>query len=206
MNALDTFRESPHNGANVFGDNVKLEGEIRVGYATTVGDWCLLRGTVLLGRYCQLGPRVSMFSRDHPYRHATNYVNRALLGGLMKSFQPEEPIILGHDVWIWCGAILLKGVQIGHGAIIGAGSVVTNSVDNYAIVAGNPARAIRPRFPEAVAEALLDLAWWDLDLVMLDSFRDLFSLDLGLDQARSLEMIQACRERKNSLVKQQVAS
>src|SRR5215510_11544758 len=60
-------------------------------------------------------------------------------------------------------AIILPGRTIGTGAVVAAGAVVTKDVDPYAIVAGNPARVIRQRFPSAVAQRLQRLAWWDWD-------------------------------------------
>lgn len=70
---------------------------------------------------------------------------------------------IGNDVWIGESALIRAGVRIGHGAVIGMGSVVTKDVDNYAIVAGNPARLIRYRFPEETISSLLKLKWWDFD-------------------------------------------
>jgi carbonic anhydrase/acetyltransferase-like protein (isoleucine patch superfamily) len=64
-------------------------------------------------------------------------------------------------VWIGHGAIVLAGRSIGTGAVVGAGSVVTRDVPDYAIVAGNPARVIRQRFPDAIAARMQALAWWD---------------------------------------------
>lgn len=54
-----------------------------------------------------------------------------------------EPVVIEDDVWIGARTIILPGVTIGHGAIIGAGSVVTRSVSPKSIAAGNPARLIR---------------------------------------------------------------
>jgi acetyltransferase-like isoleucine patch superfamily enzyme len=55
----------------------------------------------------------------------------------------EQSVCLHDDVWVGAGAHILKGVEIGTGAIIGAGSVVTKDVPAWTIVAGNPARIIR---------------------------------------------------------------
>ena len=54
-------------------------------------------------------------------------------------------IVIGDRVWIAYRAIILPGVTIGEGAVVGAGSVVTQDVDPYTIVAGNPARVVKQR-------------------------------------------------------------
>jgi phosphonate metabolism protein (transferase hexapeptide repeat family) len=74
---------------------------------------------------------------------------------------------IGHDVWIGHGAIVLPGRNIGTGAVVAAGAVVTKDVPAYTIVAGNPARMIKRRFPEIVADRLARLAWWDWSHAML---------------------------------------
>jgi acetyltransferase-like isoleucine patch superfamily enzyme len=59
------------------------------------------------------------------------------------SKHPSIPIQIGHGAWIGAKAIILKGVYIGEKSIVGAGSVVTKSVEPYKVVAGNPARVIK---------------------------------------------------------------
>ncbi|WP_316685166.1 DapH/DapD/GlmU-related protein [Undibacterium sp. Jales W-56] len=71
-------------------------------------------------------------------------------------------VVIGHDVWIGRSAIVLPGVEIGCGAVVGAGAVVTKSVPPYGIVAGNPARLIRYRFDELTVERLIATQWWTL--------------------------------------------
>ena len=70
-------------------------------------------------------------------------------------------VFIGHDVWVGRSAIVLPGVTVGHGAVIGAGSVVTKDVPPYAIVAGNPAKLIRFRFDQDTVGKLMLIQWWD---------------------------------------------
>ena len=57
--------------------------------------------------------------------------------------------------------IVKQGVHIGNGAVVGAGSVVTKDVPDYAIVAGNPAKVIRYRFEQSIIDGLLETEWWN---------------------------------------------
>ena len=68
-----------------------------------------------------------------------------------------------NDVWIGHGAIILPGLTVGNGSVIAAGSVVTKDVAPYSIVAGNPAKSIRNRFPESIWTELEAMSWWDWD-------------------------------------------
>lgn len=63
-------------------------------------------------------------------------------------------VIIGNDVWVGYGVIILSGVNIGDGSIVAAGSVVTKDVPPYSIAGGNPCRVIAPRFltPSDIAE------------------------------------------------------
>lgn len=55
----------------------------------------------------------------------------------------SKPIQICNDAWIGMNTIILKGVTVGEGAIVGAGSVVTNDVPAWTVVAGNPARVVK---------------------------------------------------------------
>lgn len=72
-------------------------------------------------------------------------------------------------------AMILGGVRIGHGAIIGAGSIVTHDVAEYAVVAGVPARTLRFRFSSEEIQALLHAQWWNWSDNELSSAAALFS-------------------------------
>lgn len=70
-------------------------------------------------------------------------------------------IVIGNDVWIGYGAVILSGVTIGDGAIIGTNALVTKDVAPYTIAGGIPAKPIRKRFSEEKVSALMKIKWWD---------------------------------------------
>ena len=84
-------------------------------------------------------------------------------------------VTIGNDCWIGHGAIILPSVTVGDGAVIAAGAVVSRNVAPYTVVGGVPARQIRKRFSDAVAERLRRIAWWDwpdeVIFARLDDFR-----------------------------------
>jgi len=84
---------------------------------------------------------------------------------LKKHPKSKGDIVVGNDVWIGYGATILSGVKIGHGAIVGAKSLVSKDVLNYAIMAGSPARVIGFRFNDSQIDELLRLAWWNWEIV-----------------------------------------
>lgn len=67
-------------------------------------------------------------------------------------------VVIGDKVWIACRAVVLPGVEIGEGAVVGAGSVVSQDVEPYTVVAGNPAKFVKPR-PRSLKYALDYKPW-----------------------------------------------
>ena len=83
-------------------------------------------------------------------------------------------VIIGNDVWIGANVIILPGVNIGHGAVIAAGAVVTKDVEPYAIVGGVPAKLIKYRFNAEERQKLLSIAWWNWSLDKIEKNIELF--------------------------------
>jgi len=85
--------------------------------------------------------------------------------------------VIGADTWIGAGAMIKPEVTLGDGAVVAAGAVVTKDVAPYTIVAGTPAKVLRQRQPEDIAQRLIALAWWDWSHQLLrdrlDDFRKL---------------------------------
>ena len=98
-------------------------------------------------------------------------------------WRADQPVEIGHDIWIGHGAIVLPGVTIGNGAVVGAGAVVAEDVEPYTVVAGVPAEPVRRRFDPETAARIEATEWWDWDhetlADRLAAFRD---LDTFLDE------------------------
>jgi phosphonate metabolism protein (transferase hexapeptide repeat family) len=161
--------------------------EVSMGdYSYVVNDSQITYTTI--GKFCSIAAMTRINPGNHPMHRATqaHFTYRA------SAYFPGEPdeaeffdwrrqhhVHIGHDVWIGHAAVVLPGRSIGTGAVIAAGAIVTKDVPAYTIVGGNPARSIRRRFPEAIADRLASLAWWNWDRGQLrEALPDFRKLDI----------------------------
>ena len=143
---------------------VEVARDVEIGFGSYVNSGLLDSGYI--GCWCSIGYSVQI----GPWEHDTQQSSTSPV--LMKRLgleadatyssaavvnQPPAPHI-GHDVWIGSGVVVLRGVRIGNGAVIAAGSVVTRDVDAYTVVGGVPARYIKMRFADPVLRAQAELA------------------------------------------------
>lgn len=124
---------------------------------------------LLIGRYCSIAAEVKfiMNGGNHQVDRLSTYPF-SIFGHGWEAAKPEAwpmkgDTVVGHDVWIGYGSLIMPGVTIGNGAIIAAGSVVTRDVPGYAIVGGNPAALIRHRFDSDTIARLERIGWWNWD-------------------------------------------
>jgi virginiamycin A acetyltransferase len=145
---------------------------LRTHHGVDVGAYsygeCLIPGGfprgVAVGRYVSVASGVRVFLRNHPLERLSLhpfFYNRTL-GWLDEDSVQTGTLVIGHDAWIGERAIVTPGCsRIGIGAVVGAGAVVTRDVADFGIVAGNPARLIRHRFPPETCARILESRWWD---------------------------------------------
>lgn len=115
---------------------------VAIGENVSINDFAWIAankngGGIRIGKNTLIGPRCILHSGNHVYE----------LSGIPIRQQGHkfDPIEIGEDVWIAANVTILKGVKIGDGAIVAAGSVVTKDVDNYSLVAGVPAKHLKYR-------------------------------------------------------------
>jgi acetyltransferase-like isoleucine patch superfamily enzyme len=141
---LPLFREHGRNirfdpdGVYSF-ENIILGSDV---FLSTCPTLMAAKSTIRIGNKVMFGPHVTLIGGGH---------NTAEVGRFMTDVTEKHPgddlgIVIEDDVWVGTRAVILRGVTVGRGSIVGAGSVVTKNVPPYAIVAGCPARVIKFRW------------------------------------------------------------
>lgn len=122
-----------------------------------------------VGRFCSIASGVRINPGNHPLERAAlhHFTYRSRWYGLAGDddegffeWRRSQPVILGDDVWLGHGAVVLPGRTVGTGAAVGAGAVVTRDVPPFTVAAGVPAVPVRERFSKHVQEGLMRIAWW----------------------------------------------
>lgn len=148
-----------------------------------------------IGAFCSISWNVSIGGANHDYNRLTTHT---FLYSNDFGLLPEgetgydrfaEPCIIENDVWIAANACICRGVTVGTGAVIAAGSVVTHDVEPYTIVAGVPARPIKKRFSEEIIRRLLATEWWTLSAEVIRENYSLFNSEPCDETLTKLEAV-----------------
>lgn len=164
---------SDFGGCNVIGKDSMFAG--RLGFGSYIGENSNVLGHI--GKYCSIASDVKFLSGTHPTSDfvSTSPVFYSVLRQNNMSFVDKNyfdeilyadkvnkyVVIVGNDVWIGTGAIIVGGITIGDGAIILANATVNMNVPPYSIVGGVPAKVIKHRFDDDTISFLLKFNWWN---------------------------------------------
>jgi acetyltransferase-like isoleucine patch superfamily enzyme len=168
-----TFGRNVQIKDSTFGKHTQIADWTNI-FHCNIGDYSYIEvGTVAahanIGKFCSIAGGTFIGLGVHPSRDvvSTHPAFYSRSRGIAASFADRDyleeyaPVNVGNDVWIGTAAVIRGGINIGDGAIIGAGAVVTHDVAPYTIVGGVPARVIRQRFDPQTVKFLLDFKWWD---------------------------------------------
>ena len=160
-----------------------------IGFGTYLGPNCDLPN-IEVGRFCSIAANVKVLPFNHPTQtfvssHPSFYSTLKQAGFTYVKIQKFDETVffnkpnyifahIGNDVWIGENVMIKGGLNIGDGAIIAAGSIVTKDVAPYSIVAGIPAKIIRYRFTNEQIASLLNIKWWENDSSWLEKHAELF--------------------------------
>ena len=188
MNKIDKSKIYPRTGdtQTVYLQSVITRHTIEVGDFTVYNDFVndprdfeknnvlyhypINNDRLIIGKFCSIacGAKFIFNCANHTLKSLSTYTFPLFFEewDLLKSevasaWDNKGDIVIGNDVWIGYGAVIMAGVTIGDGAIIGTRAVVTKDVEPYSIVGGIPAKEIRKRFAPDVIERLMELQWWD---------------------------------------------
>ena len=142
-----------------------------------------------IGSFCSVSWDCTINAVSHPIERITTsafpYVPG--MGGFVdEREQAHERVLIGHDVWIGAQVIIMPGLQIHHGAVIGAGAIVTRDVQAYEVVVGSPAKHLKWRFDRELRDKLLVLKWWDWSDSQLQQNIQLFQKPLSTEDMDNL--------------------
>jgi acetyltransferase-like isoleucine patch superfamily enzyme len=173
-----------------FSAPVSIGGKVVVYKSFRMGHYSYIRsGTIRavrsIGSYCSIAPEVIIGEIEHPLDWLStapiqyNKARFAFFAPIAENYAPsperraakragdrtKKAPLIGNDVWIGARVTILRGVEIGNGAIVAAGAVVAKDVPPYAIVGGVPAKVIRYRFDKDTIARLEALKWWQYDII-----------------------------------------
>jgi acetyltransferase-like isoleucine patch superfamily enzyme len=140
-------------GSNNIGRNVELqptkEGEIKIGFGTSIQDRNVILGDVEFGKYCLTAPNVYISSGQHYFDLNPNFYikdqDNMVAASAELTKKHSQKVTIEDDVWIGINSVIMRGITIGRGSIIGSNSVVTKDVPPFSIMAGSPAKLIKTR-------------------------------------------------------------
>lgn len=123
-----------------YGNNIYFGNNCEVNMNCTFLD----DNKIVIGDNALIAPNVQMYTAFHPTDASERFGEPKADGSFEFCKTRTAPIVIGNNVWIGGGVIIMPGVTIGDNVVIGAGSVVTKDIPDNVVAYGNPCRVMRP--------------------------------------------------------------
>ena len=150
---MDTRNKVLKTFIGSIGENVRINQPFLVdyGYNIKIGRNCIINmnctflddNIIRIGDNALIAPNVQIYTAFHPTNARDRFGEPKDDGSFEFCKTQTAPVIIGNNVWIGGGAIIMPGVTIGNNVVIGAGSVVTKDIPDNVIVYGSPCRTVR---------------------------------------------------------------
>lgn len=122
-----------------YGNNIYFGNNCEVNMNCTFLD----DNKIIIGDNALIAPNVQIYTAFHPTNAMDRFGEPREDGSFEFCKTRTAPVVIGKNVWIGGGAIILPGITIGDNVVIGAGSVVTRDIPSDTIACGNPCRVVR---------------------------------------------------------------
>lgn len=170
---------------------INSESEINIAKHSIVNgpntDFYCAINKINIGAFCSIARNVSFQEFSHYTNSVTTFlIRKHIFKEKNKDIYSKGDINIGNDVWIGAHSIVLSGINVGNGAVIGSNSVVNKDVEDYAIVAGSPAKTIGYRFSPEIISKLKELQWWNWEEEKIQKNNLFFEGELTLDKFKSI--------------------
>ena len=176
---------------------------MKVHYDVEIGNYsygpCLQPGNLpagtRVGNYCSLADGIKVLRRNHPVDRISQHpfffnATIGLFDSDTISSVADNPLTIGHDVWIGLGVTIAPGcMNIGNSAVIAAGAIVTKDVPPFAIVGGIPAKMIRWRISEELQFEWERSKWWLKPVNELSGQLDAFIKPFHIDSFQTNSIV-----------------
>jgi len=131
-------------GSHFYYKNIYIGNHVSIGYNA---DFVASRSKIIIGDHVVFAPHVSIRGGDHRYDLVGRFIDS--ITDSEKLPENDTDVVFEGDNWIGMNVTILKGVTIGRGAIIAAGSVVIKNIPPYSICGGIPGKVLKKRFTKA---------------------------------------------------------
>lgn len=122
-----------------YGNNIYFGNNCEVNMNCTFLD----DNKIIIGNNALIAPNVQIYTAFHPTNAQERFGEAKEDGSFEFCKTQTAPVVIGNNVWIGGGVIIMPGVTIGDNVVIGAGSVVTKNIPSNKIAYGNPCRVVR---------------------------------------------------------------